>query len=187
MRVISGSVRGLKLNPPINNDIRPTTDRVKENMFNMINEYVYDSVVFDVFAGSGALGIEALSRGAKKAVFCDKSRESINVLNKNIDKARFKDVSEIINDDYRSAIKKLSCRNMVFDLIFVDPPYYEGLFEDVLSNIVNYGLLSEDGVIVVEHDNKDVIGDIEGLEMFKEKKYGITTLSFYMMEGRDEL
>ncbi len=186
MRVISGSARGLKLNAPINDDIRPTTDRVKESMFNIISMHVYDSVVLDLFSGSGALGIESLSRGAKEAYFCDKSSESIKVLKSNIDKTKFSDRSFIIKDDYKSAIKKLSSQKKKFDIIFVDPPYYESLFEDVLSMIEKYKLLSEDGIIIVEHDSKIKINNVGNLSNYREKKYGITTLSFYALEGEDE-
>lgn len=186
MRVISGTVRGLKLNTPTNDDIRPTTDRVKESMFNIIAADVYDSIVFDVFSGSGALGIEALSRGAKKAYFCDNSKQSISVLEKNLEKTRFKSLSEIYMGDYAKAMEKYSNENIKFDIIFVDPPYYKGFFEDVLKSIKYHELLSEDGVIVVEHDAKTDISEVEGLVKYKEKKYGITMLSFYTLEGENE-
>ena len=187
MRVISGSVRGLKLNTPTNNDIRPTTDRVKEAMFNVIASEIYDSIVFDMFSGSGALGIEALSRGAKKSYFCDKNRQSIEVLKKNIEKTRFEDRSNVTVGDYKVAIDMLKKNNIRCNLIFVDPPYYEGYFEEVLKSIVENEILEDDGVIVVEHDAKTDIPEIFGLEKFKEKKYGITKLSFYTLEEDDEL
>ncbi|MEG0250188.1 MAG: 16S rRNA (guanine(966)-N(2))-methyltransferase RsmD [Peptostreptococcus sp.] len=186
MRVISGSARGLKLNAPINDDIRPTTDRVKESMFNVISMHMYDSIVLDLFSGSGALGIESLSRGAKEAYFCDKSSESIKILKSNIDKTKFSDSSFIIKDDYKSAIKKLSSQKKKFDIIFVDPPYYKGLFEDILSMIDQHNILSEDGIIVVEHDSKIKMENVGNLSNYKEKKYGITTLSFYGLEEEDE-
>ncbi len=186
MRVISGSARGLKLNTPRNNDIRPTTDRVKESMFNIISPQVYDSLVLDLFSGSGALGIEAISRGAKEAYFCDKSKESISVLKSNLEKTRFEDKSHILNQDYLSAIKKLSLKGLSFDLIFVDPPYYEGMFENVLKSIQESGILKEDGIIVVEHDANIKMKDMGKLCIYKEKKYGITMLTLYSLEEDDE-
>lgn len=186
MRIISGSARGLKLNTPLNNDIRPTTDRVKESMFNIISSQVYDSIVLDLFSGSGALGIESISRGAKEAYFCDKSKESIRVLKSNIEKTRFNEKSHIMNQDYKSALKKLSSKKLTFDLIFVDPPYYEGLFEDVLKLIDENGVLDEDGIIVVEHDADIKMEDVGKLHIYKEKKYGITMLTFYSLEEEDE-
>ena len=186
MRVISGSARGLKLNTPANDEIRPTTDRVKESMFNIINSQVYDSVVLDLFSGSGALGIECISRGAREAYFCDKSKESIKVLKSNLDKTKFNEKSHIITGDFKAAIKKLASQGKKFDLIFVDPPYYEGLFNDVLKAIDDYGVLDEEGTIVVEHDASVELDDVGDLYIYKEKKYGITKLSFYGLEEDDE-
>ncbi len=186
MRVISGSARGLKLNAPKNNDVRPTTDRIKESLFNIISTKVYNSVVLDLFAGSGALGIECLSRGAKEAYFCDNNKESIKVLTSNLEKTRFIDKSNIIKGDYKEAISKLGHKKMRFDLIFVDPPYYEGYFEDVLNKIQKFELLKNDGVIVVEHDAKDVLKDFGDYYIIREKKYGITILTFYGLEDDDE-
>ena len=107
MRVISGSARGLKLNTPSDDRIRPTTDRVKESMFNIIQDWVYDSQVLDLFAGSGALGIEALSRGAKEAVFCDKSLDSIKIIKSNIEKARLVDRSHLLNCDFKKCLSDM--------------------------------------------------------------------------------
>ena len=104
MRVISGKVRGLKLNTPKNDDVRPTTDRVKESVFNIINGYVMDSNVLDLFAGTGSLGIECLSRGANKCVFVDASKTSIEIVKSNIKKARVEADSEVMNVDCKSAI-----------------------------------------------------------------------------------
>ena len=97
MRVISGKARGLKLNTPKNEDVRPTTDRVKESLFNIINRKIYEAKVLDLFAGSGAIGIECASRGAKKVVLCDNSKEAINIINKNIEKTHLKEKIELKN------------------------------------------------------------------------------------------
>ena len=107
MRVISGSARGLKLNTPGDDRVRPTTDRVKESMFNIVQDWVYDSQVLDLFAGSGALGIEALSRGASQAVFCDNSLDSIKIIKSNIEKARVVDRSQIVSGDFKRCLRDI--------------------------------------------------------------------------------
>lgn len=186
VRVISGSARGLKLNTPGDDRVRPTTDRVKESMFNIVQDWVYDSQVLDLFAGSGALGIEALSRGASQAVFCDNSLDSIKIIKSNIEKARVVDRSKIVSGDYKRCLRDMEAKNQSFDMIFVDPPYYEGLFEEVLDTIRSSKILKKDGIVIVEHDAKRPIGQVEGLEVYKEKKYGITMLTFYCLEDDDE-
>mgnify|MGYP000983630829 FL=1 len=186
VRVISGRARGLKLNTPGDDRVRPTTDRVKESMFNIVQDWVYDSQVLDLFAGSGALGIEALSRGASQAVFCDNSLDSIKIIKSNIEKARVVDRSQIVSGDFKRCLRDMEAKNQSFDMIFVDPPYYEGLFEEVLDTIRSYKILKKDGIVIVEHDAKKPIGQVEGLEVYKEKKYGITMLTFYCLEDDDE-
>lgn len=186
VRVISGSARGLKLNTPGDDRVRPTTDRVKESMFNIVQDWVYDSQVLDLFAGSGALGIEALSRGASQAVFCDNSLDSIKIIKSNIEKARVVDRSQIISGDFKRCLRDMEAKNQSFDMIFVDPPYYKGLFEEVLDTIRSCKILKKDGIVIVEHDAKRPIGQVEGLEVYKEKKYGITMLTFYCLEDDDE-
>ena len=186
VRVISGSARGLKLNTPGDDRVRPTTDRVKESMFNIVQDWVYDSQVLDLFAGSGALGIEALSRGASQAVFCDNSLDSIKIIKSNIENARVADRSQIVSGDFKRCLRDMEAKNQSFDMIFVDPPYYEGLFEEVLDTIRSCKILKKDGIVIVEHDAKKPIGQVEGLEVYKEKKYGITMLTFYCLEDDDE-
>lgn len=186
VRVISGSARGLKLNTPGDDRVRPTTDRVKESMFNIVQDWVYDSQVLDLFAGSGALGIEALSRGASQAVFCDNSLDSIKIIKSNIEKARVADRSQIVSGDFKRCLRDMEAKNKIFDMIFVDPPYYKGLFEEVLDTIRSCKILKKDGIVIVEHDAKRPIGQVEGLEVYKEKKYGITMLTFYCLEDDDE-
>lgn len=186
VRVISGSARGLKLNTPGDDRVRPTTDRVKESMFNIVQDWVYDSQVLDLFAGSGALGIEALSRGASQAVFCDNSLDSIKIIKSNIEKARVVDRSQIVSGDFKRCLRDMEAKNQSFDMIFVDPPYYKGLFEEVLDTIRSCKILKKDGIVIVEHDAKKPIGQVEGLGVYKEKKYGITMLTFYCLEDDDE-
>lgn len=183
MRVISGKARGLKLNTPKNEDVRPTTDRVKESLFNIINFYIMDNNILDLFAGTGSLGIECLSRGANKCVFVDKSKESMAIVKSNIKKARVENESITLNIDFKSAIASLGHKGEKFTVIFMDPPYYEDMFIDALTLVDKNDLLEEDGIIVAEHDTKDKFPDNVG-RLFKdrEKKYGKTTLTFYKME-----
>ena len=186
MRVISGKVRGLKLDTPKNLDVRPTTDRVKESLFNIINPYIRESNILDLFAGTGSLGIECLSRGAKNCVFVDKSKESIGIVKSNIKKARVENESTILNIDFKDAVKRLSVQKQKFDVIFMDPPYYENMFIDCLKSIDELNLLKEDGLIVVEHDTNDLFDDNIGrLYKSREKKYGNTTITFYKLEEVD--
>ncbi|SHJ58635.1 16S rRNA (guanine(966)-N(2))-methyltransferase RsmD [Tepidibacter formicigenes] len=183
MRVISGSARGLKLKSPKGMDVRPTTDRVKESVFNIINNRLIDSFVLDIFSGTGSLGIEALSRGAQKCTFIDSSKESIKVIKENIEKARVNDKSEVILSDAISAINKLGVRRDKFDIIFMDPPYLKNLIEPVLEEISKKNILEEDGIIIVEHDTKDeLLEEINNLYKYREKKYGNTTISFFALE-----
>ena len=186
MRVISGKVRGLKLDTPKNLDVRPTTDRVKESLFNIINPYIRESNILDLFAGTGSLGIECLSRGAKNCVFVDKSKESIGIVKSNIKKARVENESTILNIDFKDAVKRLSVQKQKFDVIFMDPPYYENMFIDCLKSIDELNLLKEDGLVVVEHDTNDLFDDNIGrLYKSREKKYGNTTITFYKLEELD--
>ncbi len=183
MRVISGKARGLKLNTPKNEDVRPTTDRVKESLFNIISSYIMDSKVLDLFAGTGSLGIECLSRGASKCVFVDLSKESLQIVKSNIKKARVEDNSVVINADYKEAVRKLNAQGEKFDMIFMDPPYYKDLFVDALTKIAEGKLLADEGIIVVEHDTKENLPEnVLNLVQNRSKKYGNTTITFYKLE-----
>ena len=175
MRVISGKARGLKLNAPKDDNVRPTTDRVKESLFNIINSYIIDSEVLDLFAGTGSLGIECLSRNAKSCVFVDINNTSLDIVKSNIKKAK------VLKLDFKSAINKLKPKK--FDIIFMDPPYYENLFIECLEEIAKSNILKQEGIIVVEHDTKELLEDNVGdLIKTKSKKYGNTTLTFYELE-----
>ena len=142
-----------------------------------------DNDVLDLFAGTGSLGIECLSRGANKCVFVDKSKESMVIVKSNIKKARVENESTTMNIDFKSAIKSLGSKGEKFTIIFMDPPYYENMFIDALKLVDENNLLEEDGIIVVEHDTKDSFPDGVGrLYKSRDKKYGNTTLTFYKME-----
>lgn len=181
MRVISGTARGMRLQTPKGLSTRPTTDRVKESMFNIISFRIRESRVLDIFAGSGALGIEALSRGADSCTFVDSSRESICVINENLQKARLDDRADVISSKVESALSRMSGEK--FDMIFMDPPYCKGFIEPVLLFIVDNNILDADGIVVVEHDSNDKTPEsIKTLVKSDERTYGGTTISFYELE-----
>ena len=185
MRVISGSARGLKLITLEGMDTRPTTDRVKENLFNIIAPYIEeDSNVLDLFAGSGALGIEALSRGARSAVFCDSNDKSIGIIKNNIQKARLMDKSQVFLGEAQLILKKLSHMGKKFDIIFLDPPYRKDIIPDILVELEKNSVLDDKVIIVAETDIEDLLPDeTETLIVSKKQIYGKTKLTFYKHKG----
>ncbi len=170
MRVISGSARGKKLLCAEGKDIRPTLDRVKESIFNMIALDIPESFVLDMFSGSGALGIEALSRGASGAVFLDFDAASVSVTKSNLSSTHLDDLAAVIKTD---SIEYIKTTDKKFDIIFIDPPYESDLYSQSLAAIKENSVLSDDGFIVLEHDVETTPDfDISGYEIIKEKKYG---------------
>ena len=181
MRVISGKYRGKKLIALEGDNTRPTLDRVKEALFNKIQNNIPDAVVLDLFAGTGALGIEALSRGAKETVFCDKVFEAIQVIKKNIENTKNLEKSTIINKDYNEVLKELARQNKKFDIVFLDPPYKTNFAIMALQKIIMSDLLTEDGIIIIETDDitkEDEIIKIKEAEIFDKRKYGSVWLIF---------
>jgi len=151
MRVISGKARGTSLKAPEGLNTRPTTDRVKESVFNIIQSRLYDSVVIDLFSGSGNLGIESLSRNANKAYFIDNNKDSIQSIKENLKKTNLIDNSIVMQMDILSAMNKLSNQGVKANIIFLDPPYSKGLVAPTLDGIFSFELLQNDGIVVVEH------------------------------------
>ncbi|MDF2590943.1 MAG: methyltransferase [Clostridia bacterium] len=182
MRVISGEFRGRKLEQIEGIEIRPTSDRVKESLFNILGTRLIDCAFLDLFAGTGGIGIEAYSRGAARVVFIDESANSIKILKKNLDKLNISDKVEVFNTDYINAINKLSNENKKFDVIFIDPPYLKGFEKNALVHISESGMLTDNGIIVVEHDLTDKMPEISGkLKLTRQNKYSKTMLSFYSL------
>ncbi len=169
MRVISGTARGRKLISPDGNDVRPTLDRVKESIFNMLSFSVPESTVLDLFCGSGALGIEALSRGAKHATFVDKSAPSLSVTQQNLTLTHLEDKALCVHQDF---ISYLSSATGAFDLIFLDPPYAAGFTEQALLLIKERKLLAKDGIVICESDSEYEITVPDGFSVERNKKYG---------------
>lgn len=183
LRVISGKAKGVKLKALQGTDTRPTSDKVKGSIFNILAPYVEDSKVLDLFSGTGNLGIEAVSRGASYAHLIEKNRKCHDIIMENINKTKLKDKIKLIITDVYSALKSFSRSDEKFDLIFMDPPYLKGFILPCLEAINDFALLNIDGIIVVEHDVKDTIPEAIGnIVKFKEKKYGTTMVSFYCKE-----
>lgn len=173
MRVISGKYKGKKLNGFNINGTRPTMDRVKESLFAMIQNDLKDSVCLDLFAGSGALGIEALSNGAKKCYFVDHNRKVISILKENLDKI---ENGIILAMDYKEALSYMKDANINFDLIFLDPPYHEALLSSTIDLIEKYQLLKKDGILVCEFMEEEFTCPYS---LLKEKKYHDKTVHIY--------
>ena len=152
MRVITGSARGRRLISPEGYDVRPTTDKVKESLFNIIQFNLPGAVVLDLFAGSGQLGIEALSRGADKAVFVDSSRKSVDVIKKNIELCRFQNESQVYLCD---SVAFLNSTREIFDIVLLDPPYHKNLCVDALNNLGE--AINEDSVIICETQSDEIL------------------------------
>jgi 16S rRNA (guanine(966)-N(2))-methyltransferase RsmD len=180
LRIIAGDFKGRRLFAPKDSRIRPTTDKVKESIFSMIMPYLEDAVVIDLFTGTGNLGLEALSRGALRCYFGDKSRESLELTRQNIAHCRAQEKSVPILGDYEYVLRKIREKA---DLIFLDPPYKEGLTGDCIGLISKLSLLSEEGVIVAEHGAGEILPDeLSGYTKIKEKTYGTIAISIYGIE-----
>lgn len=175
MRIIAGSKRGHKLFDFSGQDIRPTTDRVKESMFNLIQDFILDSDVLDLFGGSGALSFEAMSRGANSCTIIDIDKNSIAVIKKNAESLGFDNV-KILNCDSLSFI--ITSKEK-FSVIFLDPPYNKGFIQPVIDGIVRNDLLQDGGIIVLESDFSDEHRAFFGLEIIKQRKYGRSYVTVY--------
>jgi len=174
VRVISGKYKGKNL---IGFDIdgtRPTMDRVKESLFGIIQNYIKDSTVLDLFAGSGSLGIEALSNGASSCYFFDNNIELVNIIKKN---TIGMNGIHVMKSDYKNSLELLKNSNINFDIIFLDPPYKLNLINDCLDKINEYKLLNSNGIIVCEYENENI--NTDKFDLIKEKKYGSKNIKIY--------
>ena len=181
MRVISGKVRGVTLKTPDGLQTRPTTDRVKEALFSIIQFDVPGTKVLDLFGGTGQLGIEALSRGAYKAVFVDESEKACNLIRENLKRTKLDGSSRVVRSDYLHFLR--NCREK-FDIIFLDPPYAEVFLENSLKTITEIDILQSGGIIVTERPfGKDLSLEFSGYSRSKEYKYGNALLTLYRKES----
>jgi len=183
MRVIAGSARSINLITPKGFDTRPTTDKYKETLFNCLQSYIGNSVFVDLFAGSGAIGIEALSRGAAKAYFCDNSKEAVNCIKENLNKTRLSDKAVVYKEDASFFIKNRIKETP--DIIFIDPPFKLHLEKDVIPLLDSLKLIGEDTIIVVEcdYDAEFEFLDELNLEIFKIKEYKTNKHVFIQKKG----
>lgn len=182
MRVITGLKRGARLFPPEGTDIRPTSDMVKEAVFSILYHDVEGVRVLDLFAGSGQLGIEALSRGARECVFVDHSPKAQRLIRKNLEKTGFTQQSRIVTSDSAAYLKS---RPQAFDVILLDPPYQAGLLEEMLP--LAAGAASPTGVLVCETDSKMRLPDAAGaFRLFREYRYGKTKITVYRPGEKEE-
>ncbi len=177
MRIISGKYKGRKVDGYTIDGTRPTMDRVKESVIGMIQTKLEDSICLDLFTGSGSVGLELLSNGAKKCYFVDNNYKVIETLNKNMKSLKISDDYEIIKSSYEEALKNFKNRNIKFDIIFLDPPYKFDYIVPSLKLISDYNLINEDGLIICEYENEDI--DIENYELIKFRKYGSKKIKIY--------
>lgn len=181
MRIISGTLRGSKLFTLEGENTRPTLDRVKEALFSKINYDLPESTVLDLFSGSGALALESISRGAEKAYLCDLSRDAIKIIKQNIEKTRTEDKTFLLNCDYKKALENFKKNEIKFDIVFLDPPYKTDFAEEAAKIIVENDMLKENGIIILETDNKEKVIknlDTEFIKIKDIKKYGRVYLLF---------
>lgn len=177
MRVISGKAKGVQLKTPEGMVTRPTADRVKEALFSIVQFEIPGTRVLDLFGGTGQLGIEALSRGAKSAVFVDAQDSACKLIRENLKRARLEGEGQVIRSDYLDYLNR--CRDQ-FDLIFLDPPYAEVFLENALKRISEIDILHSNGIIVAERPlGKELSLEFEGFIRSKDYKYGKTLLTIY--------
>ena len=177
MRVITGKARGVTLKTPEGLQTRPTTDRVKEALFSIIQFDIPSASVLDLFGGTGQLGIEALSRGAKRAVFVDESDKACRLIQENLRRTRLEGEGTVVRGDYLAYLSR--CREK-FDIIFLDPPYAEVFLENALKRITEIDILQSGGIIVTERPlGKELPFEFEGYARSKDYKYGNTLLTLY--------
>ena len=184
MRVVSGIAKGIVLKTPEGMATRPTADRVKEAMFSIIQFDLPGANVLDLFGGTGQLGIEALSRGAKKAVFIDSAPVACKLIEENLKRTKFQAQGKVVRSDYLSYLKNA---NEKFDIILLDPPYAENFLENALNLITEIDILQSNGIIVAERPvGKELLLDFPGFSRSRDYKYGSTLLTIYRKEASKE-
>ncbi len=180
LRVIAGKAKKFHLKGPKGTDTRPTADRVKESVFNILAPKIPGCSFLDLFSGSGGIAIEALSRGAEQAVLVEKDPRALAVIKENLIKTKLVDQAKIIGKDVFKALNLLAKQNISFDIIYIDPPYNSGYYLKVLEVIAQNALLASDGIVAAESGKKDMPPEsVQGLSLFRRQTYGDTVISFY--------
>ncbi|WP_134213115.1 16S rRNA (guanine(966)-N(2))-methyltransferase RsmD [Pelotomaculum propionicicum] len=184
LRVISGSAKKRRLKSPRGMAVRPTSDRVKEALFNITGSRIPGCFFLDLFAGTGSIGIEALSRGASSVVFIENNSRNIQVIRENLKSTGFTEKARLICQALPPALNALGREGLKFDLIFLDPPYLKDFETSTLAAVAANSLLKTEGRVIVESSKKCVLpGRVANLEMSRQEKYGDTLLSFYQING----
>lgn len=186
MRVIAGIAKGVPLVTRKSIKTRPTLDRIKENLFNIIQNRIDGAIVADLFSGSGSLCIESLSRGAKRAYFIEKNKESIKCIIANLNKTKLTENAIVYNADFIRGAELIRQDNIKLDIVFIDPPHKKGLVQKALKSIAYLQLLSDDGIIVVEHHSDESFDErLESFVLVDKRQYSNTTISFYCKEKEE--
>ena len=186
MRVIAGKAKGHKLKTIEGLETRPRTERIKETLFNMIAFDLPQCHFLDLFSGSGAIGIEALSRGAVECVFVEKSKKACEMITENLIHTKLQQSAVLLQKDVFEALDLLRQQKKKFDIIFLDPPYQLGIAEPVCNKIVEYELLKKDGYVIWERGTGIEIKSISGLNIIKEKSYKTTVMTFLALEESEK-
>ncbi|MEK4228625.1 16S rRNA (guanine(966)-N(2))-methyltransferase RsmD [Solibacillus sp. FSL H8-0538] len=186
MRVVAGDRKGMPLKAINGNTTRPTTDKVKESIFNMIGPFFDGGTALDLFAGSGGLGIESLSRGADRAIFVEKDGRAFQTLQENIKKCRYEQESEAFRTDANRAVKGLLKRDIVIDYLFVDPPYHKKEYYDLVEMLVQGEKLAPNAIIMCEHSTEvDLPESYGSFKLTRKETYGGTIISIYSGLGEE--
>ena len=182
MHIIAGERRGAQLFAPKGMDTRPTQAKVKESLFNIIQAYVPEASALDLFAGSGNLALEALSRGAAFAVMVDVDREAQSCIRRNVEKLRFEQQTQLLRMDWRQAVAQLRTAGKQFDLVFLDPPYRMTELDECCAALADAGLLAPECMLVLEHRTGVFHAPDSRFELLKERAYGDTEIHFYLYQ-----
>ena len=180
MRVISGFLRGREIKGYTIDGTRPTMDRVKESMFAIIQDYIKDSICLDLFSGTGNLGIEAVSNGAKKVYFNDKNKIAYKIIKQNIEKFEISDKCEILNKDYMDALDYYKENHIKFNIVFLDPPYDNKVITEIFKTLYRKKLLKKDAIVVCEYTDQDI--KEEYFDVIKSKNYGYKKVGIYVQK-----
>jgi 16S rRNA (guanine966-N2)-methyltransferase len=187
MRVIAGERKGHRLKAVPGKNTRPTTDKVKESVFNMIGPHFDEGLGLDLFAGSGGLGIEGLSRGLEKVFFVDQDKKAIETIRENLSICRFEDKSEVYRNDWKRALKAIIARGQRFKVIWLDPPYKKQVYISILEEISEHQMLEKTGCIVCEHAVEVQLPDVVGsMKRMKYVEYGMIAISIYQESEENE-
>lgn len=187
MRVVAGERKGMPLKAVTGTTTRPTTDKVKESIFNIIGPFFDGGIALDLFAGSGGLGIEALSRGMERAIFVEKDARAYQTLLENIKKCRYEDRVEVFRTDAKRAVKGFSKRDNIVDIVFLDPPYHQTEYYELVHILVENNKIHDDGIILCEHAKEVVLPKAFGkFSLQRQEMYGGTIISIYTSTERKE-